>query len=88
MDLFGFREKNYLIACLGVLFTLYSHSADVAIDEPEGELLYDKYCAACHTGTDNESGPQLTSLRMMSRTQVQFALTQGKMREQAAMLES
>ena len=88
MDFLGFREKNYLIAFLGVLFTLYSHSADVAIDEPEGELLYDKYCAACHTGIDKESGPQLTSLRMMSRTQVQFALTQGKMREQAAMLES
>ena len=79
---------NWLTGFLVVWFSLDGYSAEVSVDDSKGERLYEKYCEDCHTGTDKESGPKLTSLRMMSRTQVHFALTQGKMREQAVMLES
>ena len=53
------------------------------VEVPPGAALYEAHCAACHTGDGKESGPHLSALRRMSPGQIQFALSQGKMREQA-----
>jgi polyvinyl alcohol dehydrogenase (cytochrome) len=52
-----------------------------------GQAVYEQQCAGCHALADQErSGPSLSSMRQMHPAQLQFALTRGKMREQASKL--
>jgi polyvinyl alcohol dehydrogenase (cytochrome) len=62
-------------------------AAEITPDDHPGKVIYEQRCSTCHTGADKESGPRLASLRMMGRSQVGFALTQGKMREHVGGLE-
>jgi polyvinyl alcohol dehydrogenase (cytochrome) len=50
-----------------------------------GKALFDKNCAACHSGAAARA-PSTESLRQMRRSSVEYALTLGYMRTQAKML--
>ena len=49
-----------------------------------GSLVYEARCAACHNDPENLRIPRLSDLNAMNPMQVKFALTNGKMKQQAA----
>jgi polyvinyl alcohol dehydrogenase (cytochrome) len=60
--------------------------AAAAAGEHPGKAVYDRACAACHNNPDATRSPSLEALRRMRFTNVNYALTEGKMRAQAAAL--
>jgi polyvinyl alcohol dehydrogenase (cytochrome) len=59
----------------------------VAAEHP-GKAVYDRACAACHNNPEVTRSPSLDALKKMRFTNVQYALTEGKMRLQAAGLSA
>ena len=53
-------------------------------DEHPGKAVYDRACAACHNNPEATKSPALDALRRMRFTNVNYALTEGKMKLQAA----
>lgn len=66
------------LLCVGFLVMSEAHAEGEA-----GAKLFDVHCAACHTGADTQAGPHLAAMRQMSASQIRFAMTRGKMREQS-----
>src|SRR5690606_28791568 len=54
------------------------------VDHAEGEAAYRQFCAACHDHPEETKSPALESLRQMGLRAVSHALTDGKMKVQAA----
>jgi len=52
--------------------------------EHPGKAVYDRACAACHNNPEATRSPSLEALRRMRFTNVNYALTEGKMKAQAA----
>lgn len=50
--------------------------------------MYDKACAACHNNPEATKSPALTTLKGMRYQAIWYALTEGKMQTQAAMLSN
>ena len=53
-----------------------------------GEAVYKQYCAACHDQPEATRSPALSTLKQMSLQFLNFAMTEGKMKAQAASLSS
>lgn len=53
-----------------------------------GKAVYDKACASCHEQPDLTRAPSLTALKAMRYGQLHYALTDGKMQPQGALLTS
>ncbi|MEM1155262.1 MAG: PQQ-binding-like beta-propeller repeat protein [Pseudomonadota bacterium] len=70
-----------------LLFALLARTAtaEEAASAPNGEALYDQYCAVCHEGKVAKA-PPLSLLQIMSASSVLRAMTNGIMQEQAMML--
>lgn len=57
----------------------------VALSEVHpGLAIYNQYCAACHDNAEATRSPTFATLQAMSARNLEFAMTQGKMREQAS----
>ncbi|HEY8538410.1 MAG TPA: PQQ-binding-like beta-propeller repeat protein, partial [Steroidobacteraceae bacterium] len=54
--------------------------------EHPGKAVYDRACAACHNNPEATRSPSLEALKRMRFTNVHYALTEGKMKAQAAEL--
>jgi polyvinyl alcohol dehydrogenase (cytochrome) len=54
--------------------------------EHPGKAVYDRACASCHNNPEATRAPALDALRQMRFTNVNYALTEGKMKLQAASL--
>jgi mono/diheme cytochrome c family protein len=51
-----------------------------------GAAVYDAHCAACHDRPDATRAPPKSALEMMSPSEVNYALTEGKMKAQGSSL--
>lgn len=69
------------IAC-GVLVWLMPTA--FATETPEGQALYDQYCAACHSSPPDERTPPLSALQGYTADSIYLSLTQGVMAPQGA----
>jgi len=58
-------------------------SAEVNSD---GQALYDRVCATCHNNPEQTKSPPLDTLKRMGPRAISYALTNGKMKAQAASL--
>lgn len=59
-------------------------STPAAGSEHPGKAIYDRACAACHNNPEATKSPALDALQRMRFTNVNYALTEGKMKLQAA----
>jgi polyvinyl alcohol dehydrogenase (cytochrome) len=57
-------------------------------NEHPGKAVYDRACAACHNNPEATKSPALDALRRMRFSNVNYALTEGKMKLQAAALSA
>ena len=74
---------------LGLLCTVPIHvalAADAASPAHPGKALYEKHCAACHDKPDISRAVPFAQLRNMRLGNLFFAMSDGKMKEQAAAL--
>jgi polyvinyl alcohol dehydrogenase (cytochrome) len=74
---------------LGLLCAVPIHvalAADAASPAHPGKALYEKHCAACHDKPDISRAVPFAQLRNMRLGNLFFAMTDGKMKEQAAAL--
>lgn len=55
-------------------------------DAHPGKVVYERACAACHNNPEATKSPALDALRRMRFTNINYALTEGKMKLQAASL--
>jgi mono/diheme cytochrome c family protein len=53
-----------------------------------GEVIYQTLCAACHTGSADESTPRVDSLRLLDAKTIVDSLTSGTMRTQGEALNA
>jgi len=56
--------------------------------EHPGKAIYDRACAACHNNPEATRAPALDALKQMRFTNIHYALTEGKMKLQAAGLSA
>lgn len=61
-------------------------AADAPLAEHPGKALYERHCAACHDKPDISRAVPFAQLRNMRLGNLFFAMTDGKMKEQAAAL--
>jgi polyvinyl alcohol dehydrogenase (cytochrome) len=92
----GYRLRALLIGCfaaslwIGLPATAQNepsavHSAgSVTSDASDsGRVVYERHCGACHNNPQATRAPALTSLRALSRSTVEYAITIGYMKIQA-----
>jgi polyvinyl alcohol dehydrogenase (cytochrome) len=79
------RARAALIAALGLAAATAPHAAQAQTVQA-GESVYKAFCASCHDNAEATRAPTKATLQAMSSDQVSYALTQGKMRAQAAAL--
>ena len=73
-----------LFSCLAALVL----APAVAQSAPEpGKAIYTARCAACHDNPDATRAPPKTALAQMAPSEIDFALTEGKMQAQGAGLD-
>lgn len=73
------------VAKMAVLITLAGmNTIAQAADVHPGELVYKNACAACHDNPGTTLAPALPALKVMRAEALTFAITEGKMRVQAA----
>ena len=65
----------------------FKASKEAGFDHP-GEQLYKENCAICHDQAESMRAPTLSDIKNMSAPSLRYALTDGKMKQQAAALES
>ncbi len=83
------RAAMALCAVLAVPVTGFTQAAPAgapAAADPPGKAIYERTCAACHEKPAETRSPPRTTLQAMRYQQIYFALTEGKMKPQAAML--
>lgn len=73
-----------------LLITYRGATAQVVVtqrqDLPEGRAVYDQACASCHDHPETSKAPALDTLRRTGLRALSYALTDGKMKVQAAAL--
>src|SRR5690554_8126562 len=55
-----------------------------AAESPEGQALYEQYCAACHSSPPDDRTPPLNALQDYTADSIYLALTEGVMAPQGA----
>lgn len=73
-----------LLAILLASVCMSAQAQDARPNHP-GKAVYDKYCAACHL-IPGTRAPALSALQQMSAESLRFALTQGLMQQQGALV--
>ncbi|MDR2215155.1 MAG: cytochrome c, partial [Nevskiaceae bacterium] len=83
----------FLPALLSFALAVVAHEARAqqvitSQTNPAGQAVYDKACATCHAMPEATKSPPLDTLRRMGPRSVSHALTNGKMKAQAASLSA
>jgi polyvinyl alcohol dehydrogenase (cytochrome) len=76
--------QAFVLFCMGQVAAL---AADAPQVEHPGKALYARHCAACHDKPDISRAVPFAQLRNMRLGNLFFAMTDGKMKEQAAALD-
>lgn len=66
------------------LASVFGLSAVQAAESPEGQALYDQYCAACHSAPPDDRTPPLSALQGYTADSILLSLTQGVMAPQGS----
>jgi len=70
-----------------LLFAAFAALPATAAEEHPGKALYEQHCAACHDKPELSRAVPLAQLRTMRLGNLFFAMTEGKMKAQSAMLD-
>ena len=73
-----------LVAAVCVALLTPASAGAQARDVGGGEAIYTARCAACHDHQDATRAPARSALSMMAPSEIDYALTEGKMRAQGA----
>ncbi|MDC0598767.1 PQQ-binding-like beta-propeller repeat protein [Gammaproteobacteria bacterium] len=82
--------KKFL-PCYSVILSIVifqSAFAQVQLEPHPGRAVYEQFCASCHNFPEQTRSPGLAALQEMSFRNIGYALTDGKMKEQAAALSA
>ncbi len=71
-----------------VALTASAAAAAAFAQDPDGQSVYDTYCAACHTDPQQDDIPPLATIREMGPNEILSTLTEGSMQLQGRALTS
>ncbi|MEJ0100786.1 MAG: PQQ-binding-like beta-propeller repeat protein [Pseudomonadota bacterium] len=83
----GFALRTLLVACCASLAAAQTPAVRSAETNTAGQAIYERSCAMCHGKPAETRAPPLDSLKRMGPRALSYALTNGKMKAQAAALK-